>query len=91
MNARYRKNGCSRVLGRVLAEEVDGVLGDGGGGVVAVAGLDRRQLLVVEEVGLGREVAVPVLEPVRAIEPAGQRPCRRRATCRSDSCDSRPA
>ena len=58
------------VPGGVFVEEINGVLGNGGRGVEAVTGFRCRQGLVVQEVRLGREVAVVVLEPVRMIEAA---------------------
>ena len=58
------------VLLLVLLHEVDRVVGDRDGRIVAVAGLNGRQRLVVERVMLGRKVVVVIEQRIRAVEAA---------------------
>ena len=57
----------------MLLEDPDGMIGDGGRGVVAAAGLDGRQFAIVLPVDLGIEEPSLVAQVVGPVESAGHR------------------
>src|SRR5262245_35281407 len=67
------EEGLVREFLGVLLQAAESMVGDGGGGVVSLAGFHGRKRLVVFLVFFGGEIAVLICQVIRAIEPVLQR------------------